>query len=116
MQGVVSDSRYMDLSCTVSRHSLYPGGFCRASEIRREQQLFSGGIKFHDEAGAARECRRRKGGHERMNNWELEVACSTDDPDIAVSIERHCAGTEITAGQETRIDECGTRSVEFGQA
>src|SRR5690349_14903091 len=50
-----------------------------------------------------------------MDEREMEVACSAHDPDISVCIKRHFAGTEVTAGQETRIDERGTGRVEFGK-
>src|SRR6266851_4459684 len=56
-------------------------------------------------AGGSAELCWRYGRHERMHDRELEIPCSTDDPDIAASIERHCARIEVTASQETRIDE-----------
>src|SRR5215472_1734639 len=50
-----------------------------------------------------------------MDEWELEVFRFTDDPDVSASINRHFAGTEISAGQETRIDERSAGRVEFGE-
>ena len=51
-----------------------------------------------------------------MNEWELEVPCSTDDPDVSASIDRHRCGSEVTASDKTRIDERGPSGIEFSQA